>query len=153
MTGNVIMRNSEQNQSELCPAIVLTAFDRDRLFALLRDSPATIDRETARFLREEIERADIVPDDVAPNSSVRMGCEVKFLDHGDGRVRRGQLVFPNETQSNHCISILSHIGSALIGLGPGQAIRWMEQGRERSLAVLEVRSTTPSSPHRHTEQT
>lgn len=149
MAGNVIMRNSKQNQSESRPPIVLTAFDRDRLFALLRDSPATIDRETARFLREEIERADIAPDDVAPNSSVRMGCEVKFVDHGDGRVRRGQLVFPNETQSNRGISVLSRIGSALIGLGPGQTIRWMEQGRERSLAVLEVRGSkrSPLRPH------
>jgi hypothetical protein len=27
----------------------------------------------------------------------------------------------------------------LIGLGPGQSIRWTERGRLRSLAVLEVR--------------
>jgi regulator of nucleoside diphosphate kinase len=147
------MNNLGQNQSGLRPPIVLTAFDRDRLLALLRDPPTTIDREIARFLHEEIERADVAPDDVAPNSSVKMGCEVKFVDHGDGRVRRGRLVFPNETENDHCISILSPIGSALIGLGPGQAIRWMEQGRERGLSVLEVRASSPPLPRRPTEQT
>jgi regulator of nucleoside diphosphate kinase len=66
---------------------------------------------------------------------------VKFVDHADARIRRAQLVFPEEAQCNHYISVLSPIGSALIGLGPGQSIRWTEQGRERSLAVLEVRAS------------
>ena len=133
------MTNIERSHPEQRPPIVLTALDRERLFALLGDTLTTVDKGTVRFLREEIDRADIAPDDVAPNSVVRLGCDVKFVDHADARIRRAQLVFPEEAQCNHCISVLSPIGSALIGLGPGQSIRWIEQGRERSLAVLEVR--------------
>jgi hypothetical protein len=48
--------------------------------------------------------------------------------------------------SRHCISVLSPIGTAVFGLGPGQSIRWTEQGRERRLAVLEVRA--PGVPPR-----
>jgi regulator of nucleoside diphosphate kinase len=133
------MSNIERSHPEQRPPIVLTALDRERLSALLGDALTTVDKETACFLREEINRADIAPDDVAPNSVVRLGCDVKFVDHADARIRRVQLVFPEKAECNHCISVLSPIGSALIGLGPGQSIRWTEQGRERSLAVLEVR--------------
>ena len=93
--------------------------------------------------REEIERADIASDDVALNSMVRIGCHVKFVDHADARVRRAQIVFPEDSISSDRISVLSRIGSALIGLGPGQTVHWNESGKERSLAVLEV-SATPS---------
>jgi regulator of nucleoside diphosphate kinase len=135
------MSNIERSHPEQRPPIVLTALDRERLFTLLGDALTTVDKETACFLREEIDRADIAPGDVAPNSVVRLGCDVKFVDHADTRIRRVQLVFPEEAQCNHRISVLSPIGSALIGLGPGQSIRWTEQGRERSLAVLEVRAS------------
>ena len=135
------MTNIERSHPEQRPPIVLTALDRERLFALLGDALTTVDKEIVRFLREEIDRADIAPDDVAPNSVVRLGCDVKFVDHADARIRRAQLVFPEEAQCKQCISVLSPIGSALIGLGPGQSIRWTEQGRERSLAVLEVRAS------------
>ena len=135
------MSNIEQNRLAQRPPIVLTASDREKLFALLGDALMTVDKEAVCFLREEIDRADIAPDDVAPSSVVRLGCDVKFVDHADARTRRARLVFPEEAQCNHCISVLSPIGSALIGLGPGQSIHWTEQGRERSLAVLEVRAS------------
>ena len=138
---DVAMSNIERSHPEQRPPIVLTAMDRETLSALLGDPLKSMDTEAARFLREEIERADIVPDDVAPNSLVSLGCDVKFVDHADARIRRAQLVFPEEAQCNHCISVLSPVGSALIGLGPGQSICWTEQGRERSLAVLEVRAS------------
>jgi regulator of nucleoside diphosphate kinase len=134
------MRNVERDHTGQRPPIVLTALDRERLLALLGDETTTMDMKAAGFLLEEIERADIVPDDVAPNSVVRVGCYVKFVDHADARIQRAQLVFPEEARCKHYISVLSPVGSALIGLGPGQSIRWTEQGRERSLAVLEVRA-------------
>jgi regulator of nucleoside diphosphate kinase len=138
---DAIMRDVERNHLGQRPPIVLTTLDRANLFALLGDATTTMDMTTAAFLREEIERAEIAPDDVAPHSVVRIGCDVTFVDQADARVRRAQLVFPEDVQCDHCISILSPIGSALIGLGPGQSIRWTEQGRERSLAVLEVRAS------------
>jgi regulator of nucleoside diphosphate kinase len=143
-----IMNDFERNRLEQRPPIVLTASDRERLFALLGATPAASNTEVACFLREEIERAVVAPDDVAPNLVVRLDCDVKFVDHANARIHQAQLVFPGEAQRSHCISVLSPIGSALIGLGPGQSIRWIEQGRERSLAVLEVGSRKTSAMRR-----
>ena len=137
------MSNIERDQFEQRPAIVLTSTDRDALLALLGEPSMTTDVAAARFLLAEIERADITSDYVAPNSMVRIGCHVKFVDHADARVRRAQIVFPEDSISSDRISVLSRIGSALIGLGPGQSVHWNEYGKERSLAVLEV-SATPS---------
>jgi len=137
------MSNPEQSYFGPRPSIVLTSLDRDALFALLGDPSMTTDVAAARFLREEIERADIAPDDVAPNSVVQIGCYVKFVDHADACIRRAQIVILEDGLSNDRISVLSRTGSALIGLGPGQSIRWTEYGKERSLAVLEVSSSRP----------
>ncbi|WFU23684.1 GreA/GreB family elongation factor [Bradyrhizobium sp. CB1717] len=131
------MDDFQRDRVKQRPSILLTASDRERLFALIGSAPAT---EVACFLREEIERADAAPDDVAPSSVVRLGCDVKFVDHRDARIRKARLVFPEEAQDSHCISVLSPVGIALIGLGPGQSIQWTEQGKERSLAVLEVQA-------------
>jgi hypothetical protein len=59
------MNRAEETHSEQRPPIVLTTLDRERLFALLHSALTTVDLSIARFLREEIERAEIVPDHVA----------------------------------------------------------------------------------------
>lgn len=126
------------------PSIVLTRMDRQKLLRLLQDCP-TRSVDTDCLLRDEIDRADMISDTAAWSSAVRLGCEVKFVEFGSSQLRRGRLVLPDETRTAHCISVLSPIGTALIGLGPGQSIHWTERGRERGLAVLEVRASGVSS--------
>ena len=58
------------------PAIVLTAVVRQRLVTLVRT--ATLDPSVARFLHEELARADIVPEGAA--GAVTIGSQVKFVD-------------------------------------------------------------------------
>lgn len=117
------------------PPIVLTGADRARLTAwadaAMKDSP-----DVARFLREELERADIVPEGAA--GSVIMGSDVTFIDHRSPKVRRCKLTYPDETNDSHSISVLTPIGSALLGLGPGQSINWSDAGTNQRLTVLDV---------------
>jgi regulator of nucleoside diphosphate kinase len=134
------MFDFEETGSECRPPIVLTAVDRQYLLALLDDSSLTIDMQIADFLKDEIARADIVPDDVTAGSVVRLGSEIKFIDHADDRIRCAYLLPPEKAQHSRCISILSSVGCALVGLGPGQSIGWTEHGTERRLTVLEVRT-------------
>jgi regulator of nucleoside diphosphate kinase len=67
-----------------------------------------------------------------------MGSEVKFIDHDSERVRHVRLAFPEEADNKRCVSIMSSLGSALIGLGPGQSICWSEDQKLHKLTVLEV---------------
>ena len=131
-------RDKDERKAEQRPPIVLTTADRDKLLALIRELPVSAHGRSAEFLREEVESADVATGDVSPTSVVRIGSDVKFIDHDDGRIHRAKLVFPEEAYGTRSISVLSSVGSALIGLGPGQSIRWTEPGGERSLTILEV---------------
>jgi regulator of nucleoside diphosphate kinase len=122
------------------PSIVLTTKDFNRLSSLL-DTVAAKESSATLFLREELDRAIIVSGEVAATSLVIMTSEVKFIDHDSVSSRLVRLVYPDEIKDSRAISVLTSIGSALLGLGPGQSISWSENGKERRITVIEVRST------------
>jgi regulator of nucleoside diphosphate kinase len=119
------------------PAIVLTrSSDRDRLSDLIIASGAP--SSTTEFLRQEIERAEIVAEEVV-SSLVTIGTRVQFIDHKSHRISEGRLTFPTDVRADHAISILSPLGSALLGLGPGQSIDWIDDaGQDRRLTVVAI---------------
>lgn len=118
------------------PAIVLTRSDRDRLSDLLMAPNAP--SSTTEFLRQEIERAEIVSDAVG-SSLVTIGTRVQFIDHKSHRISEGRLTFPEDIRATRAISILSPLGSALLGLGPGQSIDWIDEaGQEHRLTVVAI---------------
>jgi regulator of nucleoside diphosphate kinase len=128
------------------PPIVMRAQDRDRLFTILRDPLTDVESEVAQFLGEEIERAVIAPHHVSPDSVIGIGSDIVFIDHDDECVRRARLVVSSDAQSKSHVSILSSLGSALIGLGPGQSIYWVANGRTRGVTILEVRASDQNLP-------
>jgi regulator of nucleoside diphosphate kinase len=124
------------------PPIVIATADRDLLLDLL----PTTDSEAAEFLREELERADIACREIAPNALVSIGSTVKFIDHKAMSIKAVKLVLPYEANGIDLISVTGALGSALIGLGPGQTITWYEAQTERRATVLETnkRSSDPN---------
>ena len=131
------------------PPIVITTGDRDSILALLRREPA--ETRVRDFLLEELHRADVVSA-VAPRVLVKLGSEVTFVDHLLERVRRVRIVQPDEADDRHAVSVLSTVGSALLGLGPGQSIVYADQGNERRLTVLEIDSGTRARAKRRLPQ-
>jgi regulator of nucleoside diphosphate kinase len=123
------------------PPIVLTSEDRERLSSL-KDAAMKKAPEVARFLLEELERADIVPPGaVIASPLVRMGSEVKFIDYATDKIEQVRLVYPEEAnESRGWISVLTPIGSALLGLGPGQSIECcFAGGKTLRLGILSIR--------------
>lgn len=87
----------------------------------------------------ELERARVVADVSVPGNVVRMGSTVEYeTDTGDAR--RVTLVFPRDADiSEGKISILTPIGTALLGLAAGQTMNWAARdGRQHKLTVLAV---------------
>ncbi|HKS63286.1 MAG TPA: GreA/GreB family elongation factor [Xanthobacteraceae bacterium] len=130
------------------PPIVLTNSDRDSLLALLRTAVTDMEPDVARFLREELERADIVSGEVSPTAVVSIGSAVKFIDHAAMKIRQVKLVLPDEANEVDLISVTAALGSALVGLGPGQTITWLEGQTKRQIAVL---ATSLPDPDQHYE--
>ena len=60
------------------------------------------------------------------SSLITIGTHVQFIDHNSHKISEGRLTFPDDVQADHAISILSPLGSALLGLGRGQSIDWID---------------------------
>ena len=75
-----------------------------------------------------------------------MGSEVEFRDETTGTVRKVTLVYPGEADiALGKISVLTPIGTALIGLGVGQSIMWETRtGDLKRLTVLQTHETQPA---------
>ena len=119
------------------PPIRILAGDFDRL-ARLADTAPGMTEETASFLRHELDRAAIVPD--AAGESVQMGSRVRFCDQSGGRVHDVRLVYPGQSDpARGHISVLTPVGSALLGLETGATMQWRDRGGQtKELTVLSV---------------
>jgi regulator of nucleoside diphosphate kinase len=125
------------------PKIVVSDADMDRLSAL---AYAIEDRspELAEELLAELERARVVKAAAMPADVVRMGSTVTY-QADDGQQRTVTLTFPADADINlNRISILTPIGTALLGLSPEQSMEWTARdGRRHRLTVLAVDNSTP----------
>jgi regulator of nucleoside diphosphate kinase len=120
------------------PRIVLSEADYARLANLAASAFERLP-ELADELQSELDRADIVAPGAVPADVVRMGSTVEFRTD-NGIARSVTLVFPAEADiASSRVSVLTPIGTALIGLAAGQSIRWTTRdGREQELTVVGV---------------
>ncbi|MES0023129.1 MULTISPECIES: nucleoside diphosphate kinase regulator [unclassified Mesorhizobium] len=125
------------------PNIRISQSDHARLSALA-NAVAARNPEAADELLAELERARIVAHGWVSAGTVRMGSTVTFKpDTGDRKTVT--LVFPGDADiSEGKVSILTPIGTALIGLSAGQSIMWAARaGRRHELLVLDVSQPAP----------
>ncbi|ETR76558.1 nucleoside diphosphate kinase regulator [Afipia sp. P52-10] len=120
------------------PKIVVSDSDHTRLVSLATAAQERLP-EVAEELLTEMERADVVAADAVPANVVRMGSTVTFRADGN-QERHVTLVFPADADIDKGrVSIMTPIGTALIGLSPGQSITWTARdGRAHELTVLDV---------------
>lgn len=122
------------------PEISITTTDHTRLMTLA-NAIAERDELLAEDLFGELERAKVVADGTLTEGVIRMGSQVSFKDD-KGIERSVTLVFPTEADfAQGRLSILTPVGTALIGLSAGQSILWTARdGQKHELTVLEVKS-------------
>jgi regulator of nucleoside diphosphate kinase len=118
------------------PAVYVTEADYERLANLAE----THDTSGGALLAAELDRAIVIGDGDAPQTFARLLSVVEFRDLDSGRVRRLQLVPPDQADIDAGrVSVVTPVGAALIGLKPGDAIGLTaEDGRPRVLTILGV---------------
>lgn len=104
------------------PEIIVTSTDFDRLEALI-DSMSPISASTSELL-EELKRAEVVEPHEVPPNVVTMNSTVRFTIGSNGEEFCRTLVYPREMLDSSTISVLSPVGSALLGLSAGTSIEW-----------------------------
>ena len=122
---------------DLKPDIIVSEADERSLTRLAADTLGRFP-DLGEELLGEIERARILP--AVPPGVVQMGSIVEFCQEG-GRTRRVKLVYPGQADiAANRISILTPIGTALLGLQEGQSMEWKARdGRTCRLNVISVR--------------
>jgi transcription elongation GreA/GreB family factor len=111
------------------PKIVLSNSDYRRLEQLARVAARRGDK-SAMFLRAEISRAEIVPDDARDmRSIVTMGSWITYWTNWGVPRKTVQLIWPEERTSDPAqISVLSPLGAALVGLHVGDQMPYFIAG-------------------------
>lgn len=100
-------------------------------------------------LRDELERAIVIPDDSIPADIVTMGSRVRYTEQETGNSRQVEIVYPEEADpAASKVSVFAPVGAALIGLGVGHEIDWdFPGGNSRRLTVVEVIQPATATPH------
>jgi len=109
------------------PKITISRGDCDGLYALIEQEKSEL---INGLLIDELERAEIVESKNLPDNVVRMNSTVTFTMTSTNKTFARKLVYPSDTQESGTLSILTPVGSALIGLSAGQEIEWpLDQNR------------------------
>lgn len=127
------------------PKIIVSDSDHTKLTSLASAAQERLP-EVAEELLSEMERADVVAAEAVPSNVIQMGSKVTFRSDGN-QERHVTLVFPAEADIDKGkVSIMTPIGTALIGLSPGQSISWTARdGRRHELTVLDVATSRTAS--------
>ena len=128
------------------PQITIAARDFSRL-DLLPGTIAAYRTPAREALARELRRARIVSLPDLPADIVTMHSTVRYSADDTGGSCTAELVYPGEDDpAGAKISVLTPVGSALIGLSPGQSIDYEDvDGSTKTLTVLAV-TRAPASP-------
>lgn len=121
------------------PHIIVSSHDLERLEALV-DSLPSAQADSKEALLDELARAEVVAPDEVPPSVVTMHSKVRFVIETSREEFCLTLGYPKETsEGTGHISVLSPVGSALLGMSAGDQIDWpLPGGRKVKVTVLDV---------------
>ncbi len=121
--------------------IYITDYDIKRLNGLL-EADYKLDKRDKKYLMElenELQQAEVMASKKIPKKVITMNSKVRLKDLDSGKEMVYSLVFPGQTDiSQNKISILSPLGTALIGYRTGDSIEWKAPAGLRRLKVEEI---------------
>jgi len=121
--------------------ILLTRDDYHRLWNLL--TVARLDQAAQRTLLNRLERvlgvAKPVPAEVLPPETVTLNAHVVLREKHTGEEVRFQLVLPGDSSvEDRKVSVLSPVGTAILGRRAGEEIRCGDLERELAFRIERV---------------
>lgn len=119
----------------------VTIQDRQRLTDMLEEALARNSRDAAflKDLARELALAEAVEPQNVPPDVVTMNSRVVLQDAESGEKMDYTLVFPeNADIENGRLSVVSPIGTAILGYAKGDTIVWHTPGGPRKLIILDL---------------
>ena len=120
------------------PPIVVSSLDMERLEHMLDSLPAA-QASTRDTLREELARAELVEPEDMPLDVVTMNSRVRFVTGDAAQEFDMLLAYPKDVDgAPDKLSVLTPVGSALLGLKVGDSIDWTGPGGHIDVTVREI---------------
>ncbi len=116
----------------------ITDIDFQRLLTLVNHFGADkkADPVNLEVLREELLKADKIDPEKIPADYITMNSEFEVTDVTTGRVMRFRLVYPQLADfRSGKLSVLSPLGSALIGYREGDEVEFLAPGGKRMVRI------------------
>ena len=128
------------SEVDLLPEITVTHEDLAILARVVEDALAEGRYGAAACLGNELHRARIVPAAQVPKDCLGLRATERYLEERSGTVRDVALVTGRSRAAIGTVSVLSNVGTALLGLSEGQRTGWLDAGgRLRVIRLLSVR--------------
>ena len=121
--------------------LVIMKDDYTLLKAYLNNRPVktTFDRQNADDLIAELKKAKLVSKDEFPANVVRLNSTVRIKPEDKDYVMELKIVTPDKADiKERKISIMSPIGTALIGFRQGENVKWQVPSGKKTFTILEV---------------
>ncbi|HEY5772814.1 MAG TPA: GreA/GreB family elongation factor [Chitinophagaceae bacterium] len=121
--------------------LVLMKDDYNLLVTYLnnRSGKTTFDRQNAEDLFAELKKAKLVSKDEFPADVVRLNSTVRIKPEDKDYVMELTIVTPDKADiKERKISIMSPIGTALIGFRQGRNVKWQVPSGKKTFTILEV---------------
>ena len=121
--------------------IYITRQDHQRLTLMLEEALAGKHRDAA-FLKElarELTIAEVVDPKSVPADVVTMNSRVVVKDVENGENSEYTLVFPEQADvAQGRLSVVSPIGTAILGYSKGDTITWQTPGGPRQIKITDI---------------
>jgi len=118
--------------------IYITELDLKRLKDLIADAQSSEYRGSVYLerLRDELERASVVPSREIPGTVITMNSTVRLIDLETSEPETYTLVYPeNAEPAAGKVSILAPVGTAMLGYAVGDVFEWEVPAGMRRLKV------------------
>lgn len=121
----------------ISPERTLTELDHVRITRLIERTGA---HAAASAVEAVLDLAELVSSHSVPGDVVTMCSRVRVADAQGGAERELTLCYPHEADAaTGCVSVLSPVGAALLGLRVGETARWCTpDGREAALELRQI---------------
>jgi regulator of nucleoside diphosphate kinase len=104
-----------------------------------RSGKTTFDKKNAEDLLAELKKAKLVSKDEFPANVVRLNSTVRIKPEDKDYVMELMIVTPDKADIKYRkISIMSPIGTALIGFRQGENVKWQVPSGKKTFTILEV---------------
>ena len=104
-----------------------------------RSGKNTFDRQNAEDLFAELKKAKLVSKDEFRADVVRLNSTVRIKPEDKDHVMELTIVTPDKADiKERKISIMSPIGTALIGFRQGENVKWQVPSGKKTFTILEV---------------